>query len=239
MSDLAAALVRLQKDLPEVARNATGQVGPRTYKYADLKAISDALLPRLAALGLAYTAAVKVLDSGSVVLRCSLLHESGQQIDSDFPIAPGAPQTVGAAITYGRRYCLGALTGLATEDDTDGAFADEQSGKVKRTRGKAKPDQWSAPPPPPDDEPAGSPLPGSKTGPTTIPPLSEGQMRGIHAGLARLGVADDQKHDVLSALLGRGLGNPVTSSKDLDRAEAAQVLDAIARREAELKEGGK
>ena len=56
-----------------------------------------------------------------------LLHESGQWIKSKLkmPIEKATAQSVGSVITYGRRYGLSAITGIAQYDD-DGNVASNQ-----------------------------------------------------------------------------------------------------------------
>ena len=52
-----------------------------------------------------------------------LAHASGEWIASDWPVCPisdtAAPQRMGAALTYARRYALFTLVGIAGEDDLD------------------------------------------------------------------------------------------------------------------------
>jgi hypothetical protein len=56
------------------------------------------------------------------VLAYKLLHVSGESVAGEYPLPTGGtPQALGSAITYGRRYALCAVTGLAPEDDDDDA----------------------------------------------------------------------------------------------------------------------
>ena len=52
-----------------------------------------------------------------------LAHSSGEWIASDWPLCPvsetATPRRMGPALTYGRRYALFALVGIAGEDDLD------------------------------------------------------------------------------------------------------------------------
>src|ERR1700729_2990919 len=61
--------------------------------------------------------------SGVVNLTTVLAHASGEWISSDWPVCPvsetAAPQRMGAALTYARRYALFTLVGIAGEDDLD------------------------------------------------------------------------------------------------------------------------
>ena len=59
----------------------------------------------------------------TIRLTTVLAHSSGEWISSDWPVCPvsetAAPQRMGAALTYARRYALFTLVGIAGEDDLD------------------------------------------------------------------------------------------------------------------------
>lgn len=131
---LAAALAEVQKNLPKIRKGEVGRVSGKTkdgdpysyeYKYADLADITDAIMPILGEHGLAFTASPTFIEGGMLVLICELLHVSGESRTATWPLPQqGKPQDLGSAITYGRRYTLCAMTGVAPEeDDDDGAAA--------------------------------------------------------------------------------------------------------------------
>src|SRR5690242_10800453 len=126
--NLNAALAAFQAELPRVTKSATGQVGnKRDYKYADLADVTEVALPLLAKQGLSFTA-IPDVRAGMFGLRCVLRHKSGEE-DSGFYPLPGlgtAPQQVGSAITYARRYALCAATGIAPDGDDDDAASAQQ-----------------------------------------------------------------------------------------------------------------
>jgi hypothetical protein len=125
---LTKALIEIQKDLPSVKMNKTGQVQSRTYPYADLGAVTEALFPKLTAHGFAYTAAPMYRSDGHPVLACALTHIGGSALNADWPLPETTDsQRLGAAITYGRRYALCALVGLVADADTDGQLPAEQA----------------------------------------------------------------------------------------------------------------
>lgn len=128
---LNAALAAVQRDLPRIDKGKTAKVptkngGEYTYSYADLADVAQAIKPLLGAHGLAFTT-WPTLTGNRFVLRYELLHESGEQKDGEYPLPSpldvGA-QALGSAITYARRYCLCAVTGVAPDDDDDAAAAD-------------------------------------------------------------------------------------------------------------------
>jgi ERF superfamily len=152
--ELNAALAKVQENLPDVAKNQTGEVKGTTkdgkpysydYKYADLDAITDAIMPLLGKNGLAYTCEPGADTQDRLVLDYALLHESGQERARQFPLWMVLPQrftaqTVGGLITYFRRYCLCAVTGVAPGGDMDAAGAEEaREVHLDRARPQARP----------------------------------------------------------------------------------------------------
>jgi hypothetical protein len=118
---LAAALAAFQADLPAIKKDQTADAGQYSYTYADLGGISVQVMPLLGKHGLAFTAKpTRSPKDGAFVLAYSLMHSSGEREDGEYPLPEkGTPQQLGSAITYGRRYCFCAITGVAPEDGTD------------------------------------------------------------------------------------------------------------------------
>lgn len=119
--NLTAALVAFQAELPDVSKGSTNPAFKS--KYADLADVTKAVFPVLAKHGLAFTAGPAVTENGPV-LRYALRHESGEAIEGEWPLPEGVKaQELGAWITYGRRYCLSAVTGITPDEDDDGNTA--------------------------------------------------------------------------------------------------------------------
>lgn len=130
--NLASALAEFQKTLPSVVKGNTANVVSKSgakfsYDYADLTDVSAAVLPALAAVGLAWTCGIDTMDdSANVMLSWSLMHgASGESLSGQVPVGRvGTPwQELGSALTYARRYCLIAATGVAPGGDDDDATA--------------------------------------------------------------------------------------------------------------------
>lgn len=100
-------------------------------KYASLSQIIEAIQLPLAECGLA----ILQLPIGSNQLETTLIHESGEFISEVYEMKPSKsdPQGIGSAITYQRRYALGAILCLNIDEDDDGNKASAPEMKVKPT----------------------------------------------------------------------------------------------------------
>jgi hypothetical protein len=142
---LATALAAFQADLPTVEKNRTGEVSGTskqgkpysyTYKYADLADVSSVVLKAIGKHGLSFTSRPTTVD-GKFGLAYSLLHVSGDREDGFFELRDDPDiQRVGGRITYARRYCLCAVTGVAAEEDTDARHDAQQAPKPRASRRK-------------------------------------------------------------------------------------------------------
>jgi len=135
----AEAMAKAQGEMDGAVKNSTN---PHFRSpYADLASVREACKP-LAKYGIAVLQPVRA-DGARVTVRTLLLHSSGEWVAEDLTLTAGAntPQAVGSAITYGRRYGLSAMVGIAPEDDDGEAAEGRGSGPVLR--------QAPAPPPKP------------------------------------------------------------------------------------------
>lgn len=149
-AELAAALAAAQAELPEVGKNRTADVKNKegrflyAYSYADLADVSAAVLPVLGRHGLAFTAFPGHQPDGKFGLRYYLLHSSGASLEGFFEIDDkGGMQLVGGRITYARRYCLCAVTGITADEDVDARGDGQQQHSPTAQR---KPRAQSSPP---------------------------------------------------------------------------------------------
>lgn len=124
---LFAALAKLQTELPVIAKDSKAKTPQFTIDYADLAALSQALMPLLGKNGLAFTSFPTLTAEGKFVLAYSLTHEGGGRLDGQYPLTSGNPQAQGSAITYARRYCLCAVTGAAAGGEDDDGQAAERA----------------------------------------------------------------------------------------------------------------
>lgn len=127
VADFATDLAAFQAALPSIAKDSTADTGSYSYDYADLTAITEKAFPLLAQHGFAFTCMPHVREDKAVVLRYALIHKGGHSERGDYPLpSAGNPQQLGSAITYARRYCLCAVTGIAPGgSDDDGKAAED------------------------------------------------------------------------------------------------------------------
>ena len=134
---LNKALSQLQGELPRIAKTKTARITSQSanyeYSYADLGDVVADVSPLLAKYGLAFHCGptINPADRREMILAWSLLHESGEEKAGEWPLGPvnQKPQSLGSAITYGRRYCFTAATNIVLEDDDDGQRAQQDHGQ--------------------------------------------------------------------------------------------------------------
>lgn len=124
--DLYKALLAAKVELPVITKNKTAVIqhnggGSHRYSYADLADIDTQATPVLEKHGLLIDFEMHKTDDGTPVLTGMLIHPtSGGYKTSEWDVTGRTPQDQGSSITYGRRYLTGILTGIITDDDTDG-----------------------------------------------------------------------------------------------------------------------
>jgi hypothetical protein len=131
-ANVYTALAAVQANIPEVLKGRTAEVAGvsksgtpfrYSYTYADLASVTEAILPLLGARGLAWVT-MPTMTSAGMALKYELVHgASNTRIEGVLPIAGSDPQALAGQITYYRRYALCAVTGVAADEDDDGARA--------------------------------------------------------------------------------------------------------------------
>ena len=137
--NLNKALSLFQGEMPKVTKTKTAEVKDQQtnrllykYDYADLGDVVADMGPLMARHGLAFHCAPTIdpANRNMMILSWSLLHESGEERSGEWPLGPVSqkPQSLGSAITYGRRYSFTAATNIVLEDDDDGQRAQNDHG---------------------------------------------------------------------------------------------------------------
>lgn len=138
INELATALARAQGKITGALKDSKNPF--YDSNYADLASCWDAVRTALSENGLSVIQGTKKGDAitinwkttaksgaeteftattNEIIIVTELLHSTGQFVSSELAMVPGdaTPQGIGKCITYGRRYGLSAMLGIAQIDD--------------------------------------------------------------------------------------------------------------------------
>jgi hypothetical protein len=164
-SKLATALAKAQAEIKPVAKSG---FNPHFRKpYSTLTDVWDAVREPLTKNGISILQMTSVNANG-IVLNTLVLHSSGESVQGELPVAPvgTAPQPLGSAISYARRYALLSAVGGSVDDDDDGSAASGTAGNGAALSGGMSMGMGAA-----QYKPNPTPLPeGAKVAPTSPPP---------------------------------------------------------------------
>lgn len=129
---IAQAWVAALSELTTLTPNSKVKARSYDYKYVDLGELIEVTRPVLAQHGLVATTPVEAYEQGLAV-SVHVFHVSGETLEfGPFPFPAGKDmQATGSAVTYARRYALGAALGIATEPDDDGQLAVEDAREAR------------------------------------------------------------------------------------------------------------
>lgn len=129
INELMAALSKAQGEI--LGAKADQKNTYFNSKYADLASVINAIREPLAKYGLAHSQLVSGSD-GAITVTTILGHSSGQFISDSVSFKPQKtdPQSAGSAVSYFRRYSLGAIVGIAQVDDDAEAVMDRSVSAV-------------------------------------------------------------------------------------------------------------
>lgn len=116
----AKAFVAAQKSMESIKKASSNPAFKS--KYADLSEVVEAVVPALNDAGIGVMQ-FPAFDGENVSITTVFIHESGASITGTLDLRPSKtdPQGIGSATTYGRRYSLLAMSGMAPEDDDGNA----------------------------------------------------------------------------------------------------------------------
>lgn len=130
IAKLAEALSKTQASVEAVKKDASNPFFKS--KYADLASVWASIREALTSNGLSVLQE-PASEGNKVKITTTLMHSSGEYVRSTLEVtaAKADPQGIGSAITYARRYALGAIVGIAPEDD-DGNAASQGKPEPKQ-----------------------------------------------------------------------------------------------------------
>ena len=142
---IAGALAKAQAKFVQPEKNKTVTVRPKdgkqpySFDYADYNAIVEAVRGPLSENEICFTHYVTLTERGTVLVT-RLIHSSGQFLECLWPMGgSNEPKEIGGDITYGKRYCLSALTGCVADDDADADIANTTEFKDRKPQAQLKP----------------------------------------------------------------------------------------------------
>jgi hypothetical protein len=136
--ELATALAKAQGQIDDATK--TGLNPAFKSRYADLAAVRAAIKEPLAVNDLAIVQLPRTLD-GSVEVETMIIHKSGEFIAETLrmPVNKWDAHGIGSGITYGRRYGLMSMLGIAADDDDGNGAVDRTPVAVQPVK-KAQPE---------------------------------------------------------------------------------------------------
>lgn len=133
---IAKALAAAQREFQNPQARHDGQIRRELpsglaliepYRFASLGDGLALIRPVLGRYGLSVIQATRLdTQTALLILETRIIHESGEWILADYPVAEipqggvSDPRELGAALTYARRQSLFSLIGIAPQNDTDG-----------------------------------------------------------------------------------------------------------------------
>ncbi len=212
--NLFAALLKAQQAMGQLVPDSTNP--HLRNRYASLAAVLDVARQPLADNGLVlYQAAT--LSEGAVIVTSSLVHPASGEVVQEMlpiPLEKMTAQTIGGAITYGRRYLAMAMCGLAPDEDDDG-----------NTASSAVPRQQQAPRPAPQrtPQPAHRPAQNGSAKPTPALPETLDELPELDPD-GGAPAEPNPFHDAPAN--GKQAGNDTPGPADALRINALEIIEA-------------
>lgn len=130
IKSISAALVAFHAEVGKIGKDAKNPFFKSSY--ASLSGILDAIGAPLANAGLS----IVQFPEGETGLTTRLLHTSGEWMEATYNMKPvkETPQDRGSAITYQRRYAIGAILSLNIDEDDDGNKASGKGQAQQQTK---------------------------------------------------------------------------------------------------------
>lgn len=148
INEIATALSKFQGQVGTIEKDKEVNIRAKSgynikYKYADLATIMTQIRKPLSENGLCVSHGIQTQENQKRLLVTTVFHNSGQWLRSSMLIEQtNDEKSLGAKITYYRRYALSSLLGIVTDDDVDadlqGAIQQEPVQAVQPVKTKPK-----------------------------------------------------------------------------------------------------
>ena len=134
LTKLIPALIKAKQEFPKLVFNKTGKHGS---SYADISGILECVEKHLLSNGLVITQPIVTVSDGHLYLYTLLEHSSGEFKSGKIELlrpANNDMQTLGAQITYARRYCMASMLNVAAEEDDDCDMQNTEANKTSSSQ---------------------------------------------------------------------------------------------------------
>ncbi len=138
VNELAKALCAFQAEVETAKKDSSGY----GYKYSDLCQVIATAKPFLAKNYLSVSQSLSHTEQGHNTIVTTLLHASGQYMQSECIIPQlaasknlNAAQALGASISYMRRYAYQAILGMTSEDNDAATVPAPQQPQFQQPQG--------------------------------------------------------------------------------------------------------
>ena len=149
-ADYAKALNLFEQQVKAPSKNGhvdfTSKKGRTKYDYVTIDDLINSINHGIKGTGLSWQQEAKVETQGqssSISVRTIVRHENGYEYVSPWVtfVSSIAPQSIGSAITYAKRYSLSATFGInsETDDDAQQAQNSQPTNKATQTRSNSQP----------------------------------------------------------------------------------------------------
>lgn len=138
INELCLALSKAQGEFEIASKNQLNvKRNFNSEKYADLTAVVNASRPALAKYGLSVVQAINESPSGANYLYTTLMHASGQWIESVIKLVPSEDDidAVESNIITMRRHAYSSLIGVIIADEDDDGAADSLKARIEKEKG--------------------------------------------------------------------------------------------------------
>lgn len=130
LKSIAPALLKAQRAIKSALKDSTNP--HYRSKYADVSAVIEAVKGPLNDNGILFQQPPEEMRDGQLFVTTRLQHESGEFMEAtaSCPLPKQDPQGYGSALTYMRRYALGAFLGVPAEDDDGNGATHREPSKI-------------------------------------------------------------------------------------------------------------
>jgi len=142
IGELCLALAQCQAEIKNPKKGRTAKVRSKkgedssfSYAYADISDVVEAINAVAPKFGLSHSQIIRPNAEGKTCIFTLVMHKSNQWMLGEYKLPTASDNhEMGGNITYGRRYALAPMFGIASEEDSDfksGHKEDDEADKEK------------------------------------------------------------------------------------------------------------